>query len=354
MIQSFILSSFGIIQWVLIVQTAIIGLHIFFALIIIPTVHYFAKRNQKKFTFLKEKLLICIQQQGDWTLLKLPSRLCTIPFLLPTILKIDEEIKDAHWNKMKEAIFETLLLPLAQKLTYAKRWTKRIQAAGCFLLIADKKNEQHLLYLLRDSTPIIQYSAAYSAAKLGTAQCTNAIIDEMNKVNRFLRIPFHEALLRGDKQAFRYLESRLESDENPYTRVSCLEILSDHMNAHIAELARKNLYATSKNLRLAAIRALGHYSDAESISSLIHLLKDPEWEIRAIAARSLGYLGAKEALSELSPLLKDKTWWVRMNSAIALKRLGKEGRKILEEQKAQEDRYAYEMAQYVLKLTIYE
>lgn len=351
MAQFFILPYFEIIQWVLIIQIAIIGFHVLFALIIAPMIRASAERKQKENAFLRGKLLTCIQQRSEWSSLKIPSYLCTIPFLLPTMIKIDEEMKDAHWDKMKAAIFKTLLLPRAQKLTYAKRWTKRIQAVGCFLFIADKTNEPYLLDLLRDSTPIIQYSAAYSAAKLGTAPCANAIIDEMNQVNRFLRLPFHEALSRGDPQIFQHLESRLENDTNSYAQVSCLEVLSDHMNAHVAELARKDLYTTNKNLRLAAIRALGHYSNPQSVSSLISLLKDPEWEIRAIAARSLGYLGAKEALSELSLLLKDKIWWVRMNSAIALKRLGNEGKKILEEQK---DPHAYEIAQYVLKLTNYE
>ena len=332
----------------------LIGLQILYALILGPIARYFSRRMQKKFAFLKEKLLTCVREQREWASLKIPSHLRTIPFLLLTIIKIDEEIKDPHWNQIKKAIFETVLYPLAHKLSYAKRWTKRIQAAEYFLLVVDKKNEPHLLHLLRDTIPFIQCSAAYGAAKLGTSQCVNAIIDEMNKVDRFLRIPFREALLRGNEQGFKHIEKRLESDGDPCTRISCLEVLSDHMNAHVAELARGDLYSTSKNLRLAAIRALGHYPDSESVSSLIPLLKHSEWEIRAIAARSLGYLGEKGTISELSLLLRDQIWWVRMNSAIALKRLGEEGTKVLELQNPHEDRYAYEMAQYVLTLDIYE
>ncbi|OGN57130.1 MAG: hypothetical protein A3D96_04890 [Chlamydiae bacterium RIFCSPHIGHO2_12_FULL_44_59] len=185
-------------------------------------------------------------------------------------------------------------------------------------------------------------------------QCTHAILDEMNQVNRFLRLPFRAALSSGDSHTFGYLESRLESDKDPFIRVSCLEVLSSHMNTHISALARKDLYTPSKNLRIAAIRALGHAPDPQNVTALLSLLKDPAWEIRAIAARSLGYLKAKEALSELTSLLKDEIWWVRINSAIALKRLGEEGKKKLEQQNPQEDKYAYQIAQYILNVTIYE
>lgn len=352
--HSLFLPYFKIVQSLLIVQFAFIGMHILFAFLMTFFIPYSDKRKRKKFSYLKEKLLTCVRERTEWTRLNLRRSLCTIPLLIPTIRKIDEEIKDAHWDKIKASIFENILFPTAQKYSYSRKWTKRIQAIGCFLHFIDKKNEEYLLHLIKDTTPIIQYAAAYSAAKLGTLQCTNAILDKMNQANHFLRIPLREALSRGDSHTFGYLESRLESDKDPFIRVSCLEVLSSHMNAHISELARKDLYAPGKNLRIAAIRALGHAPDPINVTALTPLLKDPEWEIRAITARSLGYLKAKEALSELTLLLKDEIWWVRINSAIALKRLGEEGKKKLEQQTPQEDQYAYQMAQYILNVNIYE
>ncbi|OGN63362.1 MAG: hypothetical protein A3E80_02900 [Chlamydiae bacterium RIFCSPHIGHO2_12_FULL_49_9] len=346
------LFPYEIIQWLLIIQFSIIGVHTIAALVSTPLSSFFSKRREQKLAIFKKNLLICAREKTECSLARVPPRLRKIPFLIPIMLQIDGEIKDPNWDRIKKSIFQNVLFPIAQKLTYSRKWAERIQAVGCFLYLSDKQNEKYILHLLGDSIPIVQYSAAYCAAKLGTSECVNAIINEMNRSNRFLRHPFREALLKGDDSSFEFLEARLEQDADPVARLSCLEVLSHHMNAHIADLAERDLHAPSKNLRIAAIRALGHYFDPKSHRPLIDLLKDPEWEIRAIAARALGYLKAQEALSELSSLLKDPVWWVRMNGALALKRLGEEGIKKL--QQRQENQSADEIARYVLTLNIYE
>ncbi len=346
---------FEIIEWIFICQFLFIGAHLAFALVLTPMLSFFSRRREQKIATLTEKLLQCIQERIEWATCRFPRRLRKISFFIPVIAKIDRESReDPYWSETRKAIFEAFLLPQAEKLTYSRKWTQRIQAVGCFLFFPDLRTEPHILHLLADSTPMIQYSAAFCAAKLGTPRCANGIIDAMNRADRFLRHPFREALLKGDQRSFAHLEKRLESDPDPFAKVSCLEILSQRMNSHIADLAQRDLYAPNKNLRIAAIRALGHFSDPVSTSSLIPLLKDGEWEVRAIAARALGYLRAKEALSELSLLLKDEIWWVRMNGALALKRLGEEGKKVLEQQDPQKDQSAHEIAQYVLALDLYE
>lgn len=325
-----------------------------FILSIKPFNYIATKRKNKLFAIYKKKLLKATEKKMDWADLKIPSHHCRISLLVPIIISINEEKKGAHWEKLKSSIFEKILIPRAQKLTRSKRWPKRLDALRCFLLHADEKNEPYLLKLLEDPTPIIQYTAAFCAAKLGTAPCANAIVDAMNKCERLLRHPFREALLRGDPQGFKHLEERLETDKDSYARVSCLEVLGERMNPHIEKLARRDLDAKEKNLRLSAIRALGHTPTPQTIHLLIKLLNDEEWEVRAVTARALGYLHAKEALSKLAHLLRDEKWWVRMNAALALKRLGKEGEKILSEQDPKKDLYAYEIAQYVLPLKYYE
>lgn len=342
--------SLEIIKWIMIAQFIFIGLLIAFIFILKPFITSFLRRKKYNLLMIKKKLLQLSEQHRDWSALQLPYQLCSIELLVSAIREIDQKKRDSHWNKNKDEIFEYILFPQAQKLTYSWLWGNRMKAIGCFLLFPQLRTEPYVLHLLNDSVPLIQYSAAYCCSKIGSSSCINAVIDKMNQVDRFLRHPFREALLQNHDQVFKHLEQRMESDKNPYTHVSCLEVLSHHMNARVASLAKEDLNSTHKNLRIAAIRALGHYPDHTSVSLLINLLKDPEWEVRALAARSLGYLKAKEALSPLTLLLKDKVWWVRMNGALALKRLGLEGQKSLEMQTPQGDKLAYEIAQYVLPL----
>lgn len=276
----------------------------------------------------------------------------TLSHLLPVIDGMNAEIKDPFWNEIKLHLSVGNLFPQARKLTFSRSWTKRMQALRCFLLFPDNSNERYLLHLLKDSTPVIKYTAAYSAAKLGTQESTYAIIDEMDRADHFLRHPFLDAILKGDSRAFGYIEALLEKTDNPYTKVSCLEILSHQMNAHVEELAQRDLYAPQLNLRLAAVRALGQYHHRESQDSIILLLKDPSWEVRAVAVSALGDIKRQGVVSHIEPLLRDKTWWVRLNAGLALKRMGEAGERALKDQDPAVDRFAYEMAQYVLPLTL--
>ncbi|PIS00386.1 MAG: hypothetical protein COT84_08105 [Chlamydiae bacterium CG10_big_fil_rev_8_21_14_0_10_35_9] len=353
MLRHQFLSYLYLVKWILISQFIFIGLHIAFSFLLKPILTFSGKRKEKKLAAFKSYLIKAIQQKKEFSIPLFAGCKCNIPFLVPLILKVNEEVKDSHWETLKKSISQNLLFPQAKKLTYSKKWTKRVQAAGCYLHFPDTNNEPEVLYLLQDPVPIIKYSAAACAAKLGTYKSANAVIDAMS-CNRFLRHPFQEALLGGNPKSFDHIEKRFEKETDPYKRVSCLEVLAHKMNSHIVDLAEKDLYAAHLNLRIAAIRALGHFFEPRSISLLLPLLKAPEWEVKAIAARSLGYLKAEEAVSELLNLLKDKTWWVRMNSALALKRIGDKGIKTLNQVNPKEDRYAYEAAQFALKVDLYE
>jgi len=332
-------------------QFIFISAHIAFSLILKPISNYFSRRKKRILIDARDKIRELIEKERPWPKGLFSHKLCKIPFLVPLVLNIDKENQSEHWMEMRKSLFTNILFPKAKKLTYTKKWTKKIQAIACFFHFPNSINEKEILHLLKDTTPVIKYSAAACAAKLGTSAAANAIIDEMN-CNRFLRFPFRESLLKGNPKSFSYIEERLEKDKDPWTRVSCLEVLSYNMNSHIVDLAKRDLHASHKNLRIAAIRAISHYLDPVSNSLLIPLLKDSEWEVRAVSARCLGYLKAKEAIDELAFLLTDKSWWVRINSALALKRLGEDGIQVLKQQNIEKDRFAYEAAQYALTLDI--
>lgn len=298
--------SLEIIKWILIAQFAFIGLHIAIIFIIHPCMIFFLNQRNRKLLLLTKILKESIEQKNDWQELHLPKSLCSIELLTLAIQAIDRITHDAHWNSLKDSIFDHILFPKAQQLSKSKSWFKRMQSIGCFLQFPSSKIESCVLILLNDPIPLIQYSAAYCAAKIGSVSCVNAIIDKMNQVDRFLRHPFREALLKGSDQSFIFLEQRMRDDKNPHTHVSCLEVLSQHMNSRIAALAIEDISSPAKNLRIASVRALGYYPSSISVSILMDQLKNEEWEMRSIAARSLGYLKAIEALTALSLLLKDK------------------------------------------------
>jgi hypothetical protein len=54
--------------------------------------------------------------------------------------------------------------------------------------------------------------------------------------------------------------------------------------------------------------------------------------------------------SSLAQALRDPSWWVRLRAGLTLRRLGAPGIDILGQTDPDEDRFAFEMAQYVLGL----
>ncbi len=341
---------YDIITWILIIE--------FIAVILIGGLGLslqgiLSRRKKKKARTrgaLKSTLLQMIDEKKHFTLSKFPSRLLDLSAMLAAIIEIDDQSPPPHWEVIKKEIQEQYLLPQARQYAKSPRWTQKLNAARCFALSPKAEDEQTIVHLLQHKVPIIKSVSSHAAVTIGSETSLDAILSTMNKSTHYLRHPFHDALSKGGDKIFTYLEKRLESETNPYTRVSCIEVLMNQMNDHILSLIEKDLHAEHKNLKIAAIRALGHFKSERSIQLLLPLLNDLEWEVRATAARSLGYLEAKQALQPLSDLCRDTTWWVRMNSALALKRLGKEGEQLLREQKPEVDRYAYEIAQYALSV----
>ena len=100
-----------------------------------------------------------------------------------------------------------------------------------------------------------------------------------------------------------------------------------------------------RDVRVAAVRALGHLHAAEHLDGLVRALADGEWQVRAQAAVAVGRLGNATHVPALRPLLADPAWWVRRHAAYALASLGDEGLAALREAAAADpDRYARDIA----------
>lgn len=342
---------YGIVMWVMIVQAVIVVLVAAVALSMQGFLKKRREMHKKERTRLQKKLKEAVEKQAPFESLSLDKERFDVSNVLLAVMDMDKEA-NAHssWSALRSHLQDTYVLPKARKLGRHLRWTSKLKAARCFANFPKSEDEDKILSFLNHKIPIIKYTAAYAAGSLGSPRAIDAILKEMNHSTRYMRHPFHEALKKGGDKVYHYLEKRLEKEKNPSTRVSCLEVLSEKMNSSIAHLLEHDLKSPHKNLKIAAIRALGHYKDRYSVGLLVPHLLDKEWEVRAITARSLGYLHAKEALSKLSKLLHDPIWWVRINAALALKRMGVEGKEHLKAQDPHKDPFAYEIARYVLAL----
>ena len=104
-----------------------------------------------------------------------------------------------------------------------------------------------------------------------------------------------------------------------------------------------------RDVRVAAVRALGHLHAVEHLDGIVRAISDGEWQVRAQAAVAVGRMGNATHVPALRQLLRDPAWWVRRHAAYALANLGDDGMAALREAAAGDpDRYARDIASEAL------
>lgn len=78
------------------------------------------------------------------------------------------------------------------------------------------------------------------------------------------------------------------------------------------------LNSGGKELRAAAIKAIGKMGKDAPTKFLVRALDDPDWEVRAISAKILGILKDPGAGAALAKAIQDPEWWVRQNAVEAI------------------------------------
>lgn len=114
------------------------------------------------------------------------------------------------------------------------------------------------------------------------------------------------------------LTLQLKSD-NSRDRMLALVALRDFPTSDAFPLIKPMLYDEYLPVRSMAIRSLVSHPSAESVSLLVTLLEDTNYEIRAGAAGALGHLGDLHAVQPLArTFLEDTEWLVRYSAAVSL------------------------------------
>ena len=107
-----------------------------------------------------------------------------------------------------------------------------------------------------------------------------------------------------------------------------------------------------RELRFAAIRYFGRYTDERARRRLLDFVSDTDpgrWEFAAISASSLAGYPGEDTVRALSGAMHSPNWYVRFNSASALEQLGFTYDDLIGSA-AGNDRYAREMLTYRLEM----
>lgn len=271
------------------------------------------------------------------------------------------EVLERHFDQLETARARALVerlrasdwLPRARRLSRSLFWWRRQRGAELLGYLGGEGESSQLIRLLTDDHPAVASAALLAARRLQLPELLDVLLDAIEEAgplghHRFLL----EVLLRYGRRLAEPLADRLQEPADPDARVAHLRLAGRLGLPELAAPVRRLLREGGLEVRVNAVRALASFPPEEAVEPMRAALRDPAWEVRVQAASGLGRLEATEALSDLERALGDPSWWVRLRAALALRKMGREGRSVLERagEDDREDLYARDMARYVLAL----
>lgn len=212
------------------------------------------------------------------------------------------------------------------------------------------QDEQLILTLLKDPVPLIRTEAALCAVSIGSIPLLKTIFEDMKKESSRGRYAYRDAILKGQPFIFSWIREQLKIEKDTELRALYLDILSAKFDSSVLLYIKEDLKSENDQLRFEAVKVLAKFPNEEAIAWLVPHLRDSYSLIRAEAVKTLPLVFGVKAISALKYALVDSEWWVRLQAALSLKKLGEPGKKILLEQKKEDNLLAYEVATYVLSL----
>ncbi len=230
-------------------------------------------------------------------------------------------------------------------------WWRRVVAARLLALVGDEQDLETGVRLVSDRHPAVRLAAIQLLRRLPHPRLVAVVLDQAIVAPRVARQHYFDILGTAREALAPILLQRLAAPSGRW-ELRAMLTLAGQLAA--PELLDPLLgYATSTNAddRMQVARALGRYPHQRARDVLIVLLSDPVWEVRTQAASSLGTIHALDARDGLRAAMSDENWWVRLRAAIALRQLGETGLQVLRQARGEADRFASEMAGYILGLS---
>lgn len=306
------------------------------------------KRRLKQKDRLSQMITDCLHERKE-----IPVSLKS--FNTETVLGVleayERRFRSDDWEALKSSIANSYLLPRARKWSDSYFWEERNFSARCFALCPLQHDEKILLKLIDDQEFLVRKNAAVALTRLGSKKGISSIIAHMAAERGYGRFTYRDIILHeGSLETLGIIEEiAMEQLTCVAKHRACLSILAGKAMTLTYPFLKEDLASSNPLIRLAAVKVYARNPQIDSAQVLLACIEDPEEKVRAEAAHGLGYFASREAIDKLEQALKDPSWNVRLEAAWSLKRMGESGRLILEKQKPEADRIAYETVQYALE-----
>ncbi|GMU52058.1 MAG: hypothetical protein AMXMBFR33_12040 [Candidatus Xenobia bacterium] len=236
----------------------------------------------------------------------------------------------------------------AQSWCRSRSWLARLR--GVRLLSSLGADSPLIDSLLRDPSDPVRAEAAQWAAVFPTPERVRRLL-ELLADRTVARFSVQDALLKLGDGVAETLSPMLKETHDTEWLISALEVASILADARYLSAGLRFCGHPDPALRARAADLLGALGGQEGTDALLGLVQDPESDVRARSAAALGRLEFWPAAPALGEALRDPAWEVRRHAALALCKLGAPGRLALKRATEGADRFACDMARYVLELS---
>jgi HEAT repeat protein len=201
-----------------------------------------------------------------------------------------------------------------------------IAAAACLaaiLLVSGCSRESAVPYReLRDEDPRVRMDAALRIGQAKPEDAVEALTSLLDDPDEFVRIQAAESL--GLLETPAALPSLVVAAEDPLgtVRLAAFKGLGRLKDAAGVPALQKGLYEEDETLRVAAAKALAEIPGDESLSALLSVAMQDEYEqVRELVVRVIGQRRVREAVPKLEGMLGAESDLVRANAALILRGL---------------------------------
>lgn len=223
------------------------------------------------------------------------------------------------------------------------RWWKRSEAAEKLGMMMSPRAARELIPLLEDPIPEVRMRAAKALGRLQTRTSIRPLIETLRDPSRWSALRVADIISGMGVETADELVATYDSLPGK-AKVAVVDCLGRAKSLKAARLMIHLLSDPDPDIRARAAHAMGLLGDPNLTPDLVAALHDPAWPVRAMAAKALGKLRRSQAVEPLSRALKDKEWWVRINAAEGLRSVGERGLAALVAAIDSEDRFARQAA----------
>src|SRR5579862_1026935 len=184
------------------------------------------KRKQKLIGIIENHLTSLISSNQPLNVKKFRRRWKKIQILYPMLVKFDKTYSNTPaWQKLRQDFLQLILLPLARRRAYSRRWAIRFFSCETLGIASEAQDEKIILKLLKDRIPLVYLHAISTAIKAKSEAAINAIIARTAKMSWLTQAMYLEPFEHAPIEIRAFVERRLISASEPIIRAECYKIL---------------------------------------------------------------------------------------------------------------------------------